>query len=118
MSYLSRQVGWTSEYKYLYHATSRYVHFSTAELFRRVWGKEGDVKIGSGSFSEYWSDFALYWGLWLFIHTLAECADVIGDEPVMPPEKQAEFRMLLTSMSKVPIITPGELKTWSNADRT
>ena len=45
MAYLSRQVEYEREYKFLYHATSRYVHFSAHELGRRVWGQSGDVSI-------------------------------------------------------------------------
>src|SRR5258708_35247688 len=58
MAWLSRQVNRERDYKFLYHATSRFVHFTPGELFRRVWGRQGQVDIGSTTFSEYWTAFA------------------------------------------------------------
>jgi hypothetical protein len=113
MSHLSKCVGFAREYKFLYHATSRFVHFSTHELARRVWGKKGSVKIGSSSFSEYWSDFAMYWALWLLIHLIREVHDVLGDIN-STPQKDEEMIKWLGSLSGVPIVTASELKSWDN----
>lgn len=59
---LSRATGTDDLYKFLYHATSRFVHFSPVELLRRAWGSEKGVTISSNHFRNYWSYFALYWG--------------------------------------------------------
>jgi Family of unknown function (DUF5677) len=113
MAYLSRTVGHEREYKFLYHATSRFVHFSTHELARRVWGKKGDVHIESNSFSEYWSNFAMYWAFWLFIHLVVEVHDALGD-PESTPERDREMENWLHSFEPIPIITPTELESWSD----
>jgi len=113
MAYLSRVTGQEREYKFLYYATSKFVHFSTHELGRRVWGKKGRVKIGSNSFSAYWSDFAIYWAFWLLIHTFTEADDVLGDLG-STPEKDKEMEEWLRSFAPIPIITPTELKSWNN----
>jgi hypothetical protein len=34
-------------YRFLYHATSRYVHFNAVELARRGWGKPGLLELSS-----------------------------------------------------------------------
>jgi hypothetical protein len=111
MSYLSRQVGREREYRFLYHATSRFVHFSAHELGRRVWGEQGKVHISSSTFSEYWSRFALYWAFWLLIHAIVECHDVLGDLPE-DPNRDREMEELLRSFAAIPIITYEELETW------
>lgn len=46
MSFLSRNVGRERDYKFLYQGTSRFVHFSTAEIFRRAWGRKGKLELG------------------------------------------------------------------------
>jgi hypothetical protein len=111
MAYLSRQVEYEREYKFLYHATSRYVHFSVHELGRRVWGRSGDVSIGSTSFSDDWAHFAMYWAFWLFIHTTVECHDVLG-EVGGGPEKDKEMEEWLKALEPIPILTREELSAW------
>jgi hypothetical protein len=112
VAFLSRQVNREKEYKFLYHATSKFVHFSTSELARRVWGKHGRVTIGSGSFSNYWSSFSMYWALWLFIHLMVECHDILG--PFDADEaKHKEMLEWLRRFEAVPIITRQELEAWS-----
>lgn len=112
MAYLSRATGQEREYKFLYYATSKFVHFSPHELGRRVWGKKGKVDIGSNSFSLYWSDFAMYWAFWLLIHTVVEVHDVLGDLG-STPEKDKEMEEWLRSFAPIPIITPAELESWN-----
>ncbi len=67
MKFLAKNVGRDKEYDYVYHATSRFVHFSTQELLRRVWGKHGEVHVSTKTFSRFWSNFALYWGVWVLM---------------------------------------------------
>ncbi len=62
LALFARKVGREKEYKFLYQGTSRFVHFSGQEIFRRAWGsKKGEAIIGSKSFARYWNDFSLYW---------------------------------------------------------
>jgi hypothetical protein len=106
----------TDLYKYLYHATSRSVHFSIGELLRRAWGGAGHIKVESEPFRFYWSAFAVYWGLFLYRNTLSELADVLPtpDELGIPDDLLNEEQFitslkLMEDFGHVPIITPGEL---------
>lgn len=98
------------EYKFIYHATSRYVHFSTHELGRRVWGRQGSVIIGSDKFSHYWSDFALYWGFRIFIYVSTIFIDLWPDDSAQLDGVLKEIQQ----MYPMPIITAEELESWSN----
>ena len=62
IAFLAQHAGLKREYDYLYHATSRFAHFSTAELLRRAWGDREGISITSEHFRTYWSSFALFWG--------------------------------------------------------
>jgi hypothetical protein len=72
VAFLARRTGSTKLYNYLYHASSRFVHFSTVELLRRGWGKPGELNLGSSHYSGMWTKFALFWGCDLLRFTLAE----------------------------------------------
>lgn len=41
IAFIAKAVGDLKTYRFLYHASSRYVHFSPAELLRRAWGEDG-----------------------------------------------------------------------------
>ena len=95
---LARQVGQVKLYNFLYHASSRFVHFSPAELLRRAWGKAGQVSIHSKHFAEYWSAFALHWGTSLIAQTLAEVA---GSLPANDEEDQLDAAAVLAAAERV-----------------
>lgn len=106
---LSRSTGHEKEYNFIYQATSRYVHFSTHELGRRVWGRRGKVNIGSDQFSGYWSDFALYWSFRIFMNVCKIFPEL------WPSENNPGLEGLLDEIEKmypVPIITASELESW------
>jgi len=111
MEFLSRKVGREKDYKFLYQATSRFVHFSTAEIFRRAWGQKGKIEIHSKTFSNYWETFAIYWGFRIFLYLLIECNDLL-EQIAYPKEKLEELMKALSGFRQVPIITPEELGTW------
>lgn len=55
-------------YDYLYHATSRAVHFSPNVLLRTGWyNKGGPVIFSTKNFSSYYNYFNVYYGTYLFI---------------------------------------------------
>jgi hypothetical protein len=54
ISFLAKRVGEAKLYQFLYHASSRYVHYSPAELLRRAWGRTGSMSISSHHFADYW----------------------------------------------------------------
>src|SRR5260370_37281965 len=81
-------------YKFLYHSTSKFVHFSVHELMRRVWGRPGALSISSDTYAKYWSAFSLRWGLHLYLETLVEALDWI--EPEAGPDL-SEARLIETA---------------------
>jgi len=114
MAYLAKRTELKQEYNYLYHATSRFVHFSVAELLRRAWGTRESVSITSENFRHYWTAFAVYWGFWLLSRTYllmekeltadgVDDPDIDGDAIIKAFERIAEF-------GHVPIVTEAELK--------
>ena len=111
MWFLSKKVGREEDYKYLYHATSRFVHFSAHEIYRRVWGGKGEVTIGSRRFSSFWEDFATYWGVYILLELLAQCVDLI-DEIEIDENEQERMIKLVEEFRAVPIITASELESW------
>lgn len=74
VSWLAKKVGEEYVYGIVYHATSRFVHFSPSELNRRVWWSKPDKKllISSAFLSHQWNVFSLHWGALLFIYTMRE----------------------------------------------
>jgi Family of unknown function (DUF5677) len=111
MAWLSRKVGRHQDYKFLYLATSRFVHFSVAELFRRIWtSDQRRLTIGSSTFSEFWQDFAMYWGFRLYIDLLIACHDIFSEDTGFDPAMSEEVKGLLKEFEQVPIITIGELE--------
>jgi hypothetical protein len=99
------------EYKFLYHATSRVVHFSVPELFRRVWGDNREVSISSSNFERYWAAFSLYWGAQLFALTFIDVVLILGEPDV---DDSIAQRMLQSSKKlkkhgAVPLLTVEEL---------
>ena len=100
-------------YDFVYHASSRYVHFSTTELLRRAWGTPDEITIRSTNFGPYWSAFALAWGqrllteTFLALHQSLE-ADGLLDVDV-DEEKIISAYKRIADFGLVPIVTPGEL---------
>lgn len=110
VSWFASRTGETRVYNFLYHATSRFVHFSAAELLRRAWGKPGNVSVRSAHFRDYWSAFALYWGLRLYLDTVISLCEMPG----MPEAGLDEAGLLaaaerIGTLGQVPIVTAEEL---------
>lgn len=116
MHFLTKRVGRADEYGYIYHGTSRFVHFSTHELLRRVWGKHGEVTVSSKNFSLFWSRFALYWGYWTLFFTLMACSDLVPDDGSEAGKNlviyQERFLEIMKALERVPIVTMEELRAW------
>jgi hypothetical protein len=117
MKFLAKSVGRDKEYDYVYHGTSRFVHFSTHELLRRVWGKHGEVYVSTKNFSRFWSYFALYWGFWILLHLVIACGDLVPDHDTDTGKDldlyKERFTTLLGNLTRVPIITAEELEAWA-----
>jgi hypothetical protein len=111
MAFLCQKTGRAKDYNYIYQATSRYVHFSPHELLRRVWGTHGSVKISSSHFSQFWSDFALYWGLRILIETL--CVSDISELRRISENVALEIKRKIELLRQVQVITKSELEKWA-----
>ena len=102
-------------YDFLYSATSRMLHFSPQEIFRRGWGDptvgNSSVELDSASYIEYRLDFGLYWLVYLLIHTFMILNS--GADEGVSDEEGEEFQQLLKKwasyLGQVPIIRPEEL---------
>jgi len=114
IAFIAKAVDETGLYQFLYHASSRYVHFSPVELLRRAWGRTGNVSVSSAHFSDYWGDFVLYWGVTLFIKTIPELVNLgldISDESLKPiGDAIIEAAKSIGEHGAVPIITAVELR--------
>ena len=112
VAFMARKVCREKEYNFIYHATSRFVHFSPVELFRRVWGKSGNVTISTENFSRYWTDFSLYSGVRIFVETASIAA--ISDFQSGHIEKEIgdEILQLVEGLHPVGIVTAGEMERW------
>lgn len=108
---IAKQVNRYEEYVFLYHATSRAVHFSAHELGRRVWGSYGDVKISSTTFSTYWNDFNLIWQWRIFCES-ALASDYNFEQSSNAWGKEDIFKSLLTLLPRIQIVTMSEMERW------
>lgn len=113
IAFIAKTIGEQRLYNFLYHASSRYVHFSPIELLRRAWGKTGAVTVSSSHFSAYWGEFVLHWGTKLLIQTFLEIQPLIK----LPPSEELAFDdSFIPSIKKfaefghVPIVTKEELE--------
>jgi len=118
VAFIAKAVGETSLYRFLYHASSRYVHFSPAELLRRAWGRIGDVTVSSTHFTDYWGAFVMYWGVYLMASTfpvVCELGEEQGAEGALDSEKLLEAAKRIGDHGAIPIVTSEELAWESNA---
>jgi hypothetical protein len=112
VAFVAKAVGETSIYRFLYHASSRYVHFSPAELLRRAWGKTGNVTVSSMHFTDYWGAFVLYWGVHLIVSTLPillELGNELDLDDSIDGDKLIAAASRIRDHGAVPIITAEEL---------
>ena len=112
MHWLAEKTNEKAMYDFLYHATSRFVHFSVPELLRRAWGnpQTGNISVRSVHFRDYWGMFSLHWGLRLFL----DSAKIFCDDSNLPDVSLDEAHLLeaaerIGKYGQVPIITAEEL---------
>ena len=90
-------------YRFLYHATSRYVHFSAIELARRGWGKPGRLELSSRTYETIWAEFSLAWGTRLLGWTLQASLDALLAEGAPEPDHNA-LQVAFDRIAEVPLI--------------
>ena len=117
MRWLADKTEELSTYKYVYHGTSRYVHFSAHNLGRLGWGNpyEGSLSVSSVHLKDYGAHFCLYWGLELFVRTeqtLTESGVLVQAE--MDAAKSNEILAILERIGKfgIPPIIKAEELAW------
>jgi hypothetical protein len=115
LAFLAKRTGLKREYDYLYHATSRFAHFSAAELLRRAWENREGISITSEHFRTYWSSFALFWGFWVFTQTYLVLQPHLEKDGVIDPDVDGnsiiQAYQRVANFGYVPIITADELKS-------
>lgn len=111
---LAKETGSEDLYRFLYHATSRYVHFSPVELCRRGWGEPGKLHISGTFYEPYWAVFCLQWGIRLFGYSLNAVLESFAAEGLSEPPHDLIQSVFSDAceISMIPLITPHELK-WS-----
>ena len=77
-----------SLYRFLYHAVSRYVHFSPVELSRLGWGRPGRLELSSKTYEPVWAVFALSWSTRLLGWSMAAASNALEAEGVSEPNQK------------------------------
>lgn len=99
--------------RYLYHATSSYVHFSPHELLRRVWGQHGTVSVGSSRFAHHWEEFSAYWSMHTFIRILSAVdLSLLEGLTALSNDVNEAVLEIIAELLPVPIVTTTELEPW------
>lgn len=98
-------------YSFMYHATSRYVHFSPVELARQGWSGPGDLRIDPTNHESHWGAFSLCWAPRLLAWSVNACVDHVADTQQLELDWPRVQEALddLTEIPLVPIITSDEL---------
>ena len=101
----------TSLYLFLYHAASRYVHFSPVELGRRGWGKAGRLELSSQAYEPVWAAFVLSWSTRLLGWSMTAASSALEAEGVSEPDHETMQNAFdrITDVPLVPLVTPEEL---------
>jgi len=101
--YFAKETSSEDIYRFLYHATSRYVHFSPVELGRRGWGKDGKLKITSSVYEPHWAVFSLQWGARLFGFTIDSVLEPLAKDG-LPEPPHGLLEPIFHKICKVPLI--------------
>ena len=109
LRWLAKRTDQLDMYDSIYHATSRFVHFSVNELLRRAWGVPGKISIHSEHFSSYWAQASLYWGLLLFLKYPWDAIDIIDEVEIDDEEGMREAVEAIGRVGRPPMITAEEL---------
>ncbi len=101
-----------SLYRLLYHAASRYVHFSPVELARRGWGRPGRLELSSQTYEPIWAAFALSWSPRLLGLSMIAASNALEAEGVSKPDEEAlqEAFDRISDVPLRPLVTPEELQ--------
>ena len=123
--WIAERAGETSLYKYLYAASSRMIHFSAYEIYRRAWWNQiGDedpsIDLNMPIYTHYRTDFALHWLPRLLIDTVRVASEIEArnDRDVKSEVNNDSFmdavKTWVEEVGKIPIIRSEEfdLRPW------
>lgn len=114
VSWLAKRAGERETYELIYHATSRFVHFSPHELLRRAWGNPftESMSITSKRLESYWGHFSLHWGLLLFLRTSAVIFENLDGQMLAELDAATVLATAerIGKIGRPPIITAEELE--------
>jgi len=65
--YMAEKVGLIPLYRYVYHATSQFVHFNPRLLLRLGWFGPPKFEFSTKSFGGYYNDFSMFYGVYLLV---------------------------------------------------
>lgn len=114
MEWLAQKTDTLKEYKYLYAASSRAIHFSAGEIMRRGWGAPGGIlTTDAEEFRAHLSNFALYQLLELFLQTATSSDQLLEDAGISSETPEAESQILITAktlgeLGRVPLVHAAE----------
>jgi len=108
--WIAKSINEMRTYRYLHSATSRSVHFSAGEAFRRSWGAPGGiVTTDKPEFRVHLYEFALD-QLWrLLMSTMEGSMELISEAGIMSKDSLTEERLLprvkaVLELNRVPLV--------------
>ena len=112
ISWLARKTDELDTYKLIYHATSRFVHFSASELTRGAWynPETGTASISFRQFRDVHGHLCLYWGVLLLFQTWNEVDSFLDQRSEIDVDAITEAVSRISESGRPPIITPEELQ--------
>jgi hypothetical protein len=112
--WIAEQVSELDMYEYLHSATSRAVHFSAGEVFRRGWGDpNGMIATDKAEFRTHLSEFALD-RLWrLLFETVRHAMPLLEDSGLVSEQTLTDEKMMpiiknVLELGQVPIVHAAE----------
>ncbi len=105
--FIAKAAGRVDDYKYIYHATSRHVHFCPSELLRLSWANgKSEIEFGAPHFSHYWHAFVVSEGARMLLDAVVS----FGGLDSAIEELVAAFEPV-QSFGRVPLVTSEELSS-------
>ncbi len=112
LKWLAKKTNELDTYELIYHSTSRFVHFSAAELTRGAWydPNTGATRISYAQFREVHGHLGLYWGLLLLVQTWNEVDEFLDVRVEIDVARITEAVCRIGEAGIPPIITAKELE--------
>ena len=101
---MADQTGYGELYAYLYHGTSRLVHFDPAVLLRMGWGPSlaGPYRFSTEHFEDYYLDFCRAYSSMLFVEFVRKFGRSIGSENIDLKAAAHDVSQVLKQRKRLP----------------